>query len=315
MRPSINYSLLLVVVIFVACREVDQFIPVTDPIQFDIGQDFADSSDTLHYDYKGDEIRVVTTPRGAEFVFKPDMFILPDGSYCPCEKVQIEIVEIEKKEDYLVHQTSTVSDQQVLISAGAYHVSASYKGSALELSPGHQLCFLLPSNQLDEEMELFYGDDMVQGFNWRPASSFSGSQAFAKAGQWQFFDTTALILGYECFSDRIGWINIDKFASEGPKNQVCIALDTSFNAQNTVVFAVLANEHSILELNYQSSSARFCSANIPIGSVVIFVGVRKIGPDQYEMATDEVVITSQHFQALSFVPKGYDDIKMFLGNL
>ncbi|NND31228.1 MAG: hypothetical protein HKN76_01465 [Saprospiraceae bacterium] len=315
MRTSIYIWLMFLGLSLITCREVDEFIPVSEPVEFDIGREFAEPSDTLQYDILLNEAIVITTPRGTEFVFKPDMFLFEDGSYCSCEKVKIQIIEIEKKQDYLVHQTQTVSDNRVLVSAGAYHVSASFNGKELHLSPGHQLCFLLPSNQLDDEMELFYGEQSSTGFNWTPAATTSGSQAFVKAGQWQFYDTTALILGYECFSDRISWINVDKFASEGITNNVCVALDTSFNAMNTVVFAVLVKENSILELTFAGSAGRFCSTNIPVGTKVIFVGINKQGPDQYEMATEEVEISANHFQALNFLPKSYDDIKAFLADL
>lgn len=315
MRVSFKYFVIILPIFFVTCREIDDFIPAQEDVSFDFGQEFGDASDTLLYNFDGQEKIVVTTPRGTEFVFKRDMFLLPNGEYCQCEKVTIRIIEVDKKKDYLVHQTPTVSGGQILESAGAYHVSAFFEGQPLQLAPGHQVCFLLPSRKLDDAMELFYGEENSTGFNWIPANSISGSGAFAKAGQWQFYDSTAVIVGYECFSDRMEWINVDKFVSEGSKNPVCLGLDTSYTNENTVVFALLGQENSIIELKANSGNNRFCAANLPSGKQVTFIGINKKGEDKYELAVEKTTISSNHFQSLNFQPRSFEAIKEFLADL
>lgn len=291
-------------------KEVDEFIPILEPIDFDFSEEFTTVGDTLTYAIDGTIRITLTTPKGSEFILKGGMFEYTNGEFCPCEEIIVKIIELDQKRDYVVHQKPTISNDQVLISAGAYHFSAYYKGQLLQMIPDEQLCLILPSEILDDEMELFYGEDLSSSFNWTPANAIPDSRAFVKAGEWQ--TDSSFIVGYECFSDRLGWINVDKLASDGTKNPVCIKLDKSYTDQNTVVFAVLLKEKSILNLYYDSSKSGFCASNIPENLEVMFIGVSKKGEVLYELASEKTIITQNHFQSLTFESASIDQIKSFL---
>jgi hypothetical protein len=310
---TLAHIVLLVCLLIFACKEVDEFIPVQETIEFDFSKEFTSAADTLSYQLNLTEPTIIRTPRGTEFVFKPDMFTFANGDYCPCETVTIELIELDKKRDYLVHQASTISDGKILISAGAYHIAAFYQGKPLQLSPDHLACFWLPSDKLDPSMQLFFGNRNGTIFNWEPAGQSSTISSITP-GQWQYNDTTSFIVGYQCFSDRLAWINVDKYAADAPKNPVCIKLDPTYTGANTVLFAILKKEKSILSLNYLASDG-FCLPSIPVGIEVIFVAIHKKGDNVYEFATETVTIEENHFQSLSFNAKSLDDIKDFLADL
>ncbi len=311
---SLEILLSLLLIIALGCKkEVDQFIPVQDSVDFDFSQEFSEEQDTLFYHIKGVERITLTTPIGAEFIIKRSMFEYLDGSFCDCEEILIKIIELDKKRDYLVHQRPTVSNNQLLISAGAYHFAAYHNQRPLQMIEGEQLCLVLPSDQLDEEMELFYGEESGGFFDWQPANSVPESRAFVKAGEWQ--TDSSLIIGYECFSDRLGWINIDKFASKGDLNPVRIELDPQYDNKNTVVFAVLLAEKALVNLYYDQNEGEFAIDNIPPGWEVMFIAVSKKSTDLFELATEEVTIGEHHFQSLSFRTKKLEEIKDFLKRL
>lgn len=313
MKTRISYILFLVSILGYSCKEVDEFIPVFDGTPFEFGQEFTNAQDTLTYQLNLVEPMIITTPRGTEFVFKPEMFEYQNGDFCRCEKVTIEIIELDKKRDYMVHQASTISNNQILISAGAYHLAAYSEGKPLRLTRGHLVCFWLPSDQLDPEMKLFFGERAGNGFNWTLAElSTSGSSI--TPGEWQYNDSTSLIVGYQCFSDRLEWINVDKFVKEEPKNPVCVKSDPLSTGENTVIFALLTEYNAILQLNFSASDG-FCLANVPVGAEVLFVGVRKSGNGLYEFASETSVIEQNHFQSLDFTPKNFDEIKNILSGL
>ncbi len=314
MRLKTYYLSTLILLLGASCqKEVDQFIPDIESVVMDFGEEFGEFLDTLTYEIDLDDHVSVYTPIGTEFIFKLDMFEYTDGTACDCERVTVRILELADKRDYMIHQAPTISNGSVLISAGAYHVAAFYKGQPLRLTPEEQLCFTLPDPSPDDKMKLFYGETIGDQFNWRPADQIAGSRASLEAGQWE--TDRDPIVGYQCFSDRLDWINVDKIASDGPPNPVCIALEEEHSSQNTVIFSVLKEQNSILNLYYDDSSEAFCLSNIPIGSKVIFLGVHKTGKDAYEFAIEEVVIKEGDTQRLDFAPKGFDEIKAVLKSL
>ncbi len=297
-----------------SCREIDEFVPVQDSVVFDFSEEFSAETDTLSFSINGMNTTVITTPKGTEFVFKQDMFTFENGVYCQCESVLIKIIELDKKRDYLVHHASTVSGDQILTSAGSYHLAAFYQGKSLQIAPGHHSSFWLPSDILDPEMQLFYGERTADGLDWSPAPRFSGSKASVIPGEWQYNDTTSLIVGYQVFSDRMEWLNIGQFTSDGPLNPVCIKLGESYNSDNTVLFALFQNEKSILKLNSEVHNG-FCSVNIPVGTEIVFIAVHKKGNNLYQFASEYTTIKENHFQSLDFIEMTLDQIKVHLLNL
>lgn len=300
--------------VITSCRELDEFVPVLDSVTFDFSEEFSAKADTLSVSINGKNTTIITTPKGTEFVFKQDMFAFENGESCPCETVLIEIIEVDKKRDYLVHDVSTVSEDQILTSAGAYRLAAFYQGKSLRLAPGRQFYFSLPTEILDPEMELFYGERTGVSLDWAPAARSSGSQVSVIPGEWQYNDTSSLIVGYQVFSDRMEWLTIGKFASESAANPVCIKLDESYNSDNTILFALFQKEKSILKLNSQANKG-FCSVNIPVGTEIIFIAIHKKGNNLYQFASEYTTIRENHFQSLDFTQMTFDQIKVHLLNL
>lgn len=311
--PHIWAILGVVVIILAGCKkEIDEFVPVHVPVDFDFTAEFSDVMDTLGYAIEGDDWNILYTPKGTAFILKPGMFEYTDGSDCLCETVSIQIIEVADKRDLLVHNTPTVSDNALLTSAGAYHISASHQGKPLQLVDYEQICFVLPAQELDGGMELFYGSKNQERFNWLPASGFMDSQSYVKKGEWQV--DTSVIVGYECFSDKMDWLGVNKYVSDGIANQTCVTLSEFFTGDNTVIYAIANGERSVVRLEYIDSQG-FCTQNLPRGTEVRFVGIAKRNTDIYELASESVKINMDHLQTLSFNPISIGDLKTFLSTL
>ncbi|MCB0687688.1 MAG: hypothetical protein KDC53_14230 [Saprospiraceae bacterium] len=307
------YIAYILILLTSSCREVDEFIPVPEDIYFDFGKEFTQSGDTLSFELDLSEPKIIRTPRGTEFVFKPEMFDLQTGASCSCEKVTIEIIELSKKRDYMVYGALTVNDNNLLISEGAYHISAFFQGKPLQLAPGHQACFWLPTQLIDPDMKLFFGEQSNEGFNWIPAGQ-GGDESSLLAGQWQYNDTTALINGYQCFSDRLSWIGINKFGSQTTTTTVCVSLERNSTSENTVVFAILESQKAILSAT-DTGDDQFCFSNLPLGQDITLLGIRKTGEENYEYTSLNTVIEENQQINLRYRPVSFNQLQLILNNL
>ncbi len=293
-------------------KEIDQFVPIPEPVDLDFGADFSDASDTMHFTIEGSGWHTVYTPKGTAFILKPGMFEYRNGDLCDCESVDVRIIELAEIKDMLVHNTPTITGDALLASEGAYHVSATHQGKSLRLVEQEQICFVLPSEDLDKNMELFYGDMNQGSFKWLPASGFMGSQAHVKKGEWP--TESALIVGYECFSDEMDWIGVNKYISDGIDHRVCIKLSEFFTADNTVLFALPEGKNAVVRLMYDMTDG-FCTGHLPIGSAVKYIGVARRDENIYELASESTVIEKNQVQTLSFNPMSLNDIRTVLESL
>ncbi|MDH3648627.1 MAG: hypothetical protein OEQ53_03035 [Saprospiraceae bacterium] len=300
-------------ILWLACqKEVDQFLPDDLPSSFDFSSRFTAADDTSVFTIDGQLDQLITTPAGRQFAFHPDIFEYDNGSSCSCESVQILIIELKIKRDYIVHQKPTVSHDRLLISAGAFHISAFHQGKALRLKPDKVLPFSIPSTNPDPDMELFYGNDATATFNWDEADQQPGSSSAVVVVERQ--TDSSFFVGYDCFTDRLAWINVDKLVDESVKNPVCLSVDTLSTHLNTVVFAVLVDQLAILNL-YPTDDRKYCIAHLPVGAQVIFLAIRQLTENEYEFAISETEIGSDHHQSLLFESKTLLQIKAVLQGL
>ena len=307
------YITFVLIVLFSCQKEVDQFIPfeveITEDVVLDLSQDFASLIDTLTFQMD-QSTQTIITPLGAEFTINTDLFEFEDGSSCNCINVDVIMLELHDKKDFLVHQKPTISDDRILVSGGAYYIAAFENGKKLKLKPGKKLRFKIPAETLQEGMELFYGSEKEGRFNWVEADQIPGSSTQVRNSEWQ--NSTGFFLGYECFSDRLEWINCDKIISDGPPNPVCATVPTGFDQSNTVVFAILKDANSIISMYYQADQKGFCAANIPEGTKVVIVAVHKMAEDSYQFASMDTKIEKDSSLALNFTNLDNSEIKKLL---
>ncbi len=313
-NPVIIAGIAACILALLSCqKEVDRFIPLEEEaFTLDFSALTSSIDDTAHFSISGLVEQRIHTPAGRQFHFIPGIFEYRDGSDCVCESIRLEIIELKTKRDYLVHQKPTASGHHRLISAGAFHIAAFDGFQPLKLKAGKTLSFSVPSDRPDFEMALFYGEELQEGFTWVQADQQAGTMTSVQVVERQ--SDSAFFIGYDCITARLAWINIDKLADNGEANPVCVSVDSLTTHRNTVVFAVLVDELSILSMS-PTDDRKYCLRHLPVGARVIFMGVRQLAKDEYEMALKETEIGSDYHVNLEFVNVTLEEIKSALDDL
>jgi len=115
-----------------------------------------------------DKKTVVKGSKGTIIHVDPKLLETIDGS--PIGKtIDIELLELTRKSDFLFHNTQTVSNDDILITGGAYYINMTSNGKQLRMKERQGLEVEFPKLS-DEEMGLFLGvRDSAGLMNWIPA--------------------------------------------------------------------------------------------------------------------------------------------------
>lgn len=100
----------------------------------------------------------VITKNGSILLF-PINSILDDDGNTVSGKVDIEIVELNDRKEFLKSgiTTSTV-DNKLLVSGGTYYLNYTQKGKKLQINPKNKPLALFPTHKVDKEMKYFKGN-------------------------------------------------------------------------------------------------------------------------------------------------------------
>ncbi|TNF46614.1 MAG: OmpA family protein [Bacteroidetes bacterium] len=83
------------------------------------------------------------------------------------ECVEIRAKEFYKTSDMIMENLSTTSNGRLLETAGMIYLEAATKERILDLQPGKEVTILMPTDELRDDMQLFYGDrDHDDVMNW-----------------------------------------------------------------------------------------------------------------------------------------------------
>jgi len=180
----------------------------------------------------------------------------------------IEIVELFKLKDMVLHQKPTTSFDRVLVTAGAFYLNVSKDGQGLvpdrNMPP---MIIVQPTIQkLDNSMRLFYGSIDRQGeFTWiaAPVDSTQNPQQTKENPPPLVANRTE----YEIFPRNFGWINCDKFLNS-PLPLTSVKFTSVYPKLNDIViFMVLPEMKSVIRV-YDGQSL-----SVPIGEKVKIVAV------------------------------------------
>ena len=326
-------TFLTIGVLFLSCgKDVDQFIPDPidepdpDPIVGDITNFFKATLDdlTIKTNISCYDQAFVTLPSNNTIVFPYNAFDI-DG-LAPCgfdTPIELEIIEADSKGEIILIGRPTVSGGKLLESKVEYNIEATYDGKPIKLREGVQIQIVMPDDNPQERMELFYGDTDSEGrFDWRQADGDDNSWNNVNGAEWFLTDSTQNVIqgfGYECFSDSISWINIDIFKDvpDDQKTDVCAELPDIYTNQNTMVFLVFNDFNGVVGLFGDAELEKFCEpyGMVPIGFNVTFIAISEQGEDCYHFAASETVVEENHNEIIDPVKTDFEDIKDFLMSL
>ncbi len=259
--------------------------------------------------------------RGVIYTFPAGQYVLANGDPYVGE-VNIKITELLTRSEMFLYGRATISDGKIIESDGEFlvDVRSTPGDEELFLATGAVLNIKIPNSNPDNDMELFRGQGQEEDFTWIPQGQDPNGWNNVQFSEWGTQDSTGWDFGYECFSENLQWINVDKFYEEFDESEltkVCIELPEEYTNTNTSVFMVFDDYDSFLNMWGDPDSKQFCEpySATPIGFNITFVSISKLTSDTYYLGTASSVITEDHLEFITPVEMSFDDIKAFIDGL
>jgi len=251
---------------------------------------FAPESQIETFNFNEDVGGTLVTSLDTRFVFNPNSMTTLDNQMVD-GMITIEIIELYSKADIIRFGAHTMSNGQVLRSAGEFLVKATQNGQELKIADGNTYNIQIPNNNPDPEMLLFDLDESGDLPTWIEISPNSQNN-WVTQGEWE--DSLDFGFGYYIITDRFSWINCDAFANYPPDEltTVSVAVPEEYTNTNTVVFLVFDDENTVIQLWGNPATMMFTSQNIPIGVDVTVIVMSSVGDETNPQFQYEVIETT-----------------------
>jgi hypothetical protein len=242
----------------------------------------------------------------------------PDGNIVS-DAIDIEVVEIFKKGDMVLHNKPTVTADDILITGGEFYIKARKDGKTLSMKDGYSYQIFVPNQNPDPAMQLFYGSTNTGSLIWSEAPE--GNENI-RVNEWQLQDSSGVYsdFGYVLNCDKFTWINIDKYNDipDEDKTSVCVSLpEELYNPNNTVIFMVLKDDYSVVAFAPDADKKLWCEpyGKVPKGWEVYLLAISSQGEDVYHFGIIDVTITENDVFTIIPEEKSFEDIKAILEGL
>ncbi|WP_178986289.1 hypothetical protein [Winogradskyella helgolandensis] len=120
-----------------------------------------------HFEVSSDSIITIEGEEGTRLTINPKDLEFPSKQPLKGEVLTIQLIELTNKQDLLIANTQTISNDEWLISGGAYKIDIKANNQTLVLKEGKTIEAKFPKNTQEENMQVFYGDRNKNGYlNW-----------------------------------------------------------------------------------------------------------------------------------------------------
>ena len=202
-------------------------------------------------------------------------------------KVLLEIVRIKTKGDHIKAFKATTSNGYLLESAGGFFVRVIKDGREQVLAPGASFKIRFSDSEDPKiNMQAFYGKEgspfpsinlIDTGFTWQRSTDTSWLVTFQKQ-----IASGSIVKGYELKATSLRWIAAERYTdSTKAKTKITAIMSPNYTNKTTAVFAVFANQKTVVYLAPDYASRSYAANNIPIGSKITLLSFSKIGADFY----------------------------------
>lgn len=146
------------------CKDDTQLIRLKNELNFE-------DNLTQQFHVAADSIISVTGKKGTKITFKiEDLEGVLNGSNIK-DSIYINLIELTSKQDLLMANAQTKSDNRWLISGGAFKIEIYSNGEALKLKRGKKISITFPKTSDVNNMQLFYGKRDENNFmNWKQSN-------------------------------------------------------------------------------------------------------------------------------------------------
>jgi hypothetical protein len=255
--------------------------------------------------------------------FQPNSCVGSGSMGIPPGLVKLEIVSLKRKGDFIkFFKPTTTENGSILVSGGGLFIRVTKEGKELSLVQGSTV--KVKFSDIDTaklNMQAFYGREsspvLLKGID----TSFSWVRDLDTTWlrTWTSLSTNPLVssyYGYEMNSKNLRWIAAERYVdSTLPKTKVTAILSPNFTNKNTAVFAVFANQKTVVNMRGDFPSRSFFANNIPLGIAVTLVSVSKIGDDLYLGVENISKVATVTHHTLKPEKKSLKDILGYLNSL
>ncbi|MBK9107235.1 MAG: hypothetical protein IPM92_02340 [Saprospiraceae bacterium] len=308
-----------------SCEDVDTFEPYDKPATFNFSrpesklalQDLKDKS--LSFQVYSNFGGTFIFPDSSMITFYPQSFLL-NGVPVTNKIIEIEIDLVRRKSDMVEQLLATSSGNKIIESGGMVNVRAFCDGKELTVDPqiGYNLKIAVPNGNIPVEMELFYGEETVNGINWVEADGDPSVQNNVFQSEWTLDSTGRFVIGMECFPKKFGWVNCDYFSkfNNVPLTQPCLIVNGPANGDSVFLhaIAVFKKEMIIIQPCCNQQVDEICFGPLPIGEPVYYIVIGK-GNKGYYLGYVEKNIETDDKVVIRIDLKTLQEIKDFLANL
>ncbi|MDI9365879.1 MAG: hypothetical protein QM541_13065 [Flavobacterium sp.] len=214
-------------------------------------------------------------------------------------KIKAEIVWLKKKGDFIKYAAPTTNIFSLLEASTYCDIKLTKDGQEVALAPNSQIKIRLKDSTANSNMKFFAGNaikyfkDSV--FAWSPSTD-------GKIDLWKDNSngSGSRILGYEFTTNRIRWFGAANYVdSNVAKTKINVILPPNFTNKNTVVFAVLKNIKTTINLLSNAENKTFFTLNVPVNTEFTLIAVSRINGDYY---FDNRVIKTASANPISLTP-------------
>ena len=317
-----NIKILLPVALMVlvcSCRDSLEFVP--NAVTGNVNSFFGNvQTQSKSFSFENSNGAVYITDKNSVISIQPNSFV-NDGGVLINGLIDFEYVELLDKGLMMLYKVPTTTTTSLIESDGVFHLSASSNNTAVNLSENTSINIKIPNDNPREQMELFYGNDSGNEFNWIEADGNPDSWENIQINDWLVPDSSGNEVegfGYEFEVNQLEWINCDIYYDlpNSAKTEVCIQLpEELYNNVNTVVYMVIEGINSFTVLQGDPNTKIFCEPYglTPIGLEVIFVTISEMSEGNYHFGTKSATITENYEGLISPEEKSLNEILDILG--
>lgn len=317
-------SLLIASLVFPAC--LPESIYLDELKEFDSIDELFDLLDepSQNFSVKAQDGAILTADQGTILDIPADAFVDASGDLVKGE-VSVLLTEYYKKSEMMFGGLQTMSDGQLLYSAGSFYLEFRVGQEQVFSNPSAPIAAFLPLDENDRDlwnrMQWFEGEmnpaNEMEAINWTVDSSTSIVVIQDSALQ-----NGQFLRAYQAFGDVSGWRNCDVFSDIPAELKVDIVVEILGEEEeaHSIVYLFFTGRRALIQLDLQSDGSYVVGGEaIPIGEegslVAVSVGKEeddlRYGIADIKIERDgkyEVLLNDGTVEELQKTVQGLDDL-------
>ena len=222
--------------------------------------------------------------------------------------VKVDVVILRNKGGFIQNGFSTIANNKILESGGAFYIRLVKNGVEVQLSGGLKLNVILTTKNPQPGLGLFSGD----ASNPLPADW----QSYNSGGSAVNISPNGTGYAYFVSIDKTGkWFSIGAETDPGSaKTNVYVITPLNYTNYNTVVFGIVADKQRIARFKDDLPNRTFKAVNVPLGAKLKLVSLSMINGNLY-LDSKDVTVTQNMTVKLDPAQKTRAEVTTFLGGL